>query len=79
MLKIIIIIIGYILNNFLNYSHHKIIINDGNNIQYQKNLNHFLKKNHFVNVEIDLKLWYSLSMKRDWNIIIIISSLQWIK
>jgi len=62
MLKIIIIIIGYILNNF-NYSYHNIII-DGGNIYYFiyfifKLKIHFLKKKiiRLFNVETDCRLW----------------------
>jgi hypothetical protein len=52
MLKIIIIIIGYTLNNFT--IPHNIIVDDGKKKYFKKNLNHFLKKIiiHFVNVEI---------------------------
>jgi hypothetical protein len=66
MLKIIIIIIGYILNNF-NYSHHNIIIDGGKYIyifilflffQILKGI-YFLKKKiiHFVIVKTDHRLW----------------------
>jgi hypothetical protein len=45
-----------------------------------KKLKSFFEKiNHFVNVEIDLRLWYSLDVKCDWSIVIIFTRLQWIK
>jgi len=59
MLKIIIIIIGYILNNFTTYQN--IIVDDGKKYNFQiLETNFFFDKKIicFVNLETDLRLWY---------------------
>jgi hypothetical protein len=62
MFKIIIIIIGYTLNNF-HYSYHNIIIDDGGkkcNFKFYKGGIHFLEKKIFVLLMWKLTLDYSI-------------------
>jgi len=62
MFKIIIISIGYILNDFI-ISYHNIIVNYENIYNFKiKNEFIFLKKTIicFVNVETDPRLWYTI-------------------
>jgi hypothetical protein len=69
MLKIIIFIVGYILNNFTTYQN--IIVDDGKkyNLQIKKNEFFFKRKIiYFVNVETDLRLYYMLAYSLQINV-----------
>jgi hypothetical protein len=73
MLKIIIIIIGYTLNNFTTH----IIVDDGKIHNFKKKkFNHFFEKKNlfvFVNVETNRSLWYQhhqISFVRSYTYVI---------